>query len=73
MSFVMGYNYWYNWTSESLCPAVLSAPFLQISFAVVLPAELNAAAVLIGYWSKNINPAACESLHRYDAIDGSGH
>ncbi|KAK4049803.1 hypothetical protein OIV83_003859 [Microbotryomycetes sp. JL201] len=27
------------------------------NWTIVLPAELNAAAVLIGYWSKNINPA----------------
>ncbi|KAI5480115.1 amino acid transmembrane transporter [Pseudohyphozyma bogoriensis] len=37
-SFMMGWNYWYNWT-------------------IVLPAELNAAAVLIGYWNSSINPA----------------
>ncbi|KAI5480079.1 amino acid transmembrane transporter [Pseudohyphozyma bogoriensis] len=38
-SFMMGWNYWYNWT-------------------IVLPAELNAAAVLIGYWNDTVNPAA---------------
>ncbi|GAA6063966.1 hypothetical protein JCM10212_004814 [Sporobolomyces blumeae] len=27
------------------------------NWTIVLPAELNAAAVLIGYWSKNVNPA----------------
>jgi yeast amino acid transporter len=26
------------------------------NWTIVLPAELNAAAVLIGYWSKDINP-----------------
>ncbi|GAA5826363.1 hypothetical protein JCM5353_004732 [Sporobolomyces roseus] len=27
------------------------------NWTIVLPAELNAAAVLIGYWSKDVNPA----------------
>ncbi|KAJ3479841.1 hypothetical protein NLI96_g8777 [Meripilus lineatus] len=38
-SFVMGWNYWYNW-------------------AIILPAELSAAAVLINYWNHTVNNAA---------------
>lgn len=37
-SFLLGWNYWYNWT-------------------IVLPAELSAAAILIGYWNHTISPA----------------
>lgn len=34
----------------------LFSPFAQYNWVIVLPAELNAAAVLIGYWS-DANPA----------------
>ena len=56
-SFAMGWNYWYD-TCPSGFTSQLTAPLSpRYNWVIVLPAELSAAAVLIGFWNKEINPA----------------
>lgn len=56
-SFTMGWNYWY------VSRAILSIVTLfliilhRYNWVIVLPAELSAASVLIGFWNKAVNPA----------------
>ncbi|KAL9716066.1 hypothetical protein Ac2012v2_000510 [Leucoagaricus gongylophorus] len=38
------------------------------NFTIVLPAELSAAAVLIGFWNKTINPAAWITITLFVAV-----
>ena len=58
-SFAMGWNYWYisgyiefaySWR------LTFHSPF-RYNWVIVLPAELSAAAILIGFWNKTVNPA----------------
>jgi yeast amino acid transporter len=54
LSFTMGWGYWYA-IGSNFCSYPADMP-LRCNCAVILPAELSAAAVLIGYWNHNINP-----------------
>ena len=58
-SFALGWNYWYDMCIVSLL-AVDSQHFthpLRYHWVIVLPAELSAASVLIGFWNNTINGA----------------
>jgi amino acid transporter len=58
LSFSMGWNYWSLLRSTIIFCRLNNLS--RYNWTVVLPAELSAAAVLIGFWDKNqsINPAA---------------
>ena len=53
-SFALGWNYWYGICVLSLLVADFHIPF-RYHYVIVLPAELSAASVLIGYWNQTIN------------------
>ena len=56
-SFAMGWNYWYDIRVSGIClqlTANISHSF-RYNWVIVLPAELSAASVLIGFWNKTIN------------------
>ena len=56
-SFALGWNYWYGICVLSWLVADFHVPF-RYHYVIVLPAEISAAAVLIGTWNETINPAA---------------
>ena len=58
-SFLLGWNYWYNWTI--ILPAelrfVCTCSMFIASQVYLLRSTRSAAAILIGYWNSVINPA----------------
>jgi len=56
-SFTMGWNYWYV-LAHTVASFVHYLIILhRYNWVIVLPAELSAASVLIGFWNKAVNPA----------------
>ena len=59
-AFAMGWNYWYDHISVSWVCLQLTANislFFRYNWVIVLPAELSAASVLIGFWNKTVSGA----------------
>jgi amino acid transporter len=55
LSFTMGWNYWWDFR-YLVCTFSLNL-MGRYNWAIILPAELSAASVLIGFWNDKINPA----------------
>lgn len=56
LSFAMGWNYWYALHAvPDQSPDILS--LFRYSWAIILPAELSAASILVGFWNRSISPA----------------
>lgn len=56
-SFTMGWNYWSVYTAFLSTHLSYLLLWHRYNWVIVLPAELSAASVLIGFWNKEINPA----------------
>jgi len=61
-SFLLGWNYWYNWTI--ILPAELRSVRARSihSWFHLLRLPRSAAAILIGYWNDKISPAVWISI-----------
>lgn len=56
LSFAMGWNYWYTFYAvPSDSPNELS--LFRYSWTIILPAELSAASILVGFWDRSTSPA----------------
>ncbi len=56
LSFAMGWNYWYtSYAVTSDSPNKLS--LYRYSWTMILPAELSAASILVGFWDRSTSPA----------------
>lgn len=42
--------------------------FYRFNWTILLPAELSAASVLVGFWNKEVNPAAWVTIFLVVAI-----
>ena len=55
-SFLLGWNYWYNWTI--ILPAELRfVRTCAVPLPILLTSVRSAAAILIGYWDEKTSPA----------------
>lgn len=60
LAFTMGWNYCQS--LRSLTARDVLTPGAGYNWTIILPAELSAAAVLIGFWNETINQAAWISI-----------